>query len=51
MANGGDVPVASDVMAHHEERLRMRAEKDAIPFGDDLAISSVYELLETLERL
>lgn len=51
VTDGGDVPIASDVMAHHEEWLRKRAEKDAIPFGHDLAICGVHELSETLERL
>jgi methylaspartate mutase epsilon subunit len=49
--SAGGVPIPRDVMAYHEERLRKRAEKDGIPFGDDLAVSSVYELSEALERL
>jgi len=47
----GDMPIPRDVMAYHEERLRKRAEKEGVPFGDDLAVTSVYELSETLERL
>ena len=49
--SAGDMPIPRDVMAVHEERLRKRAEKEGVPYGDDLAVSSVYELSETLERL
>jgi methylaspartate mutase epsilon subunit len=39
------------VMAVHEERLRKRAEREGVAYGHDLAVSSVYELSEPLERL
>jgi methylaspartate mutase epsilon subunit len=47
----GLMPIPSDVLEIHEAHLRRRAEKEGIPFGDDLAVSSVYELSEALERL
>ena len=47
----GAMPFPRDVLAVHEERLRKRAEREGVPFGHDLAVSSVYELSETLERL
>jgi len=47
----GDMPFPRDVMEYHEERLRKRAEKEGVEFGRDLAVSSVYELSEGLERL
>lgn len=47
----GDMPIPRDVLAVHEERLRKRAERERVPFGDDLAVASVYELAEPLERL
>jgi methylaspartate mutase epsilon subunit len=39
------------VLAYHEERLRKRAERDGQPYGHDLAVSSVYEISEPLDRL
>jgi methylaspartate mutase epsilon subunit len=45
------MPFPPDVMAVHEERLRKRAEREGVPYGHDLAVSSVYELSEPLERL
>jgi methylaspartate mutase epsilon subunit len=47
----GAMPFPADVLEFHEERLRKRAEREGVPFGHDLAVSSVYELSETLERL
>jgi methylaspartate mutase epsilon subunit len=47
----GAMPFPADVMAFHEERLRKRAEREGVPYGPDLAVSSVYELSEPLERL
>ena len=49
--SAGDMPIPREVMAVHEERLRKRAEKEGVSFGDDLAVSSVYELSEPLEKL
>jgi len=47
----GDMPFPRDVLGIHEERLRKRAERDGLRFDHDLAVSSVYELSEPLERL
>lgn len=47
----GLMPIPADVLDIHEERLKRRAEREGIPFGDDLAVTSVYELSEQLERL
>jgi methylaspartate mutase epsilon subunit len=47
----GAMPFPPDVLAVHEERLRKRAEREGVPYGPDLAVSSVYELSEPLERL
>ena len=46
-----DMPFSRDVLEIHEEGLRRRAEREGIPFGHDLAVSSVYEISETLEKL
>jgi hypothetical protein len=35
----------------HEAGLRRRAEREGVPFGHDLAVSSVYEISEMLEKL
>lgn len=45
------MPFPRDVMAFHEERLRKRAEKTGEPFDHTLAVASVYELSEPLDRL
>ncbi len=47
----GLMPIPAEVMAYHEERLRKQAEKSRVPFGDDLAVASVYEISESLEKL
>ena len=47
----GDMPFPRDVLDYHEERLRKRAEKEGVTFGRDLAVSSVYEISEGLEKL
>ena len=47
----GLVPIPKDVLAYHEERLRLRAEKERIPYGDELAVTSVYELSDPLNKL
>jgi len=47
----GDMPIPKDALEYHQERLRMRAERDSQPYGPDLAVSSVYEMSETLDRL
>lgn len=47
----GAMPIPADVMDVHREALRRRAERERMPFGDDLAVSSVYEISEPLEKL
>ena len=47
----GRMPFPGDVMAVHEERLRKRAERENIPYGPDLAVSSVYEMSEPIAKL
>jgi methylaspartate mutase epsilon subunit len=49
--DAGDVPLPKDILEYHEERLRLGAEKDGIPYGPDLAVNSVYELSEPLAKL
>ena len=46
-----DMPIPEDVMAVHEERLKKRAEAEGVPYDTDLAIKSVYEISEPLDRL
>lgn len=45
------MPFPADVLEVHEERLRRRAEREGVPYGPDLAVSSVYELSDALDRL
>jgi methylaspartate mutase epsilon subunit len=47
----GLMPFPKDVLEFHEERLRRRAEKENIAYGEELAVRSVYELSEPLDRL
>jgi methylaspartate mutase epsilon subunit len=47
----GDMPIPRDVLEVHERGLRLRAEREGVPYGHDLAISSVYEISEALEKL
>jgi methylaspartate mutase epsilon subunit len=47
----GDMPFPRDVLDVHTEQLRRRAEKDGIPFGPDLAVASVFEISEPINRL
>jgi methylaspartate mutase epsilon subunit len=47
----GDMPFPRDVLDVHEEKLRLRAERDGVPYGRDLAVTSVYEISEDLETL
>ena len=46
-----DMPIPKDVIAVHEERLKKRAEAEGVPYDTDLAIKSVYEISEPLDRL
>ena len=45
------MPFARDTLEVHEAGLRRRAERERVVYGPDLAISSVYEISESLERL
>jgi methylaspartate mutase epsilon subunit len=47
----GLMPFPKDILEFHEERLRRRAERDAIPFGPELAVASVYEISEPVAKL
>lgn len=47
----GEMPIPGDVMDYHHEKLRRRAARDNVPFDHELAVSSVYELSESLETL
>ncbi len=49
--DAGDMPFPKDVMEVHEEKLRKRAEKEGMPYGTDLAVSSVYEMSEPIAKL
>ena len=45
------MPFPRDVLEIHEERLRARAERERIPYGPELAVSSVYEISEPVAKL
>ena len=47
----GAMPFPKDVLEYHEERLRKRAEKEGMDYGHELAVSSVYEISEGLDKL
>ena len=47
----GLMPFPKEALEIHEEKLRRRAEKEAVPYGHDLAVSSVYEMAEPIEKL
>jgi methylaspartate mutase epsilon subunit len=47
----GALPLPRDILDIHEAGLRARAARDGVPYGRDLAVQSVYELAEPLERL
>jgi methylaspartate mutase epsilon subunit len=49
--DAGDMPIPKDVLEYHEERLRKRAERERRPYDQDLAVTSVYEISEPLEKL
>ncbi len=49
--DSADMPIPKDVMAIHEEGLKKRAEAEGVPYDQDLAVKSVYEISEPLERL
>jgi methylaspartate mutase epsilon subunit len=47
----GAVPLPKDVLEVHEAGLRARAARERVAFGRDLAVQSVYEIAEPLDRL
>ena len=47
----GDMVFAADVADIHTERLKKRAEAEGVPYDRNLAVSSVYEISEPLDRL
>ena len=47
----GDMPVPKDVLEYHEERLRRRAEREGRAYDHELAVTSVYEISEPLDKL
>jgi methylaspartate mutase epsilon subunit len=49
--DAGLMPFPRDVLDLHESRLRQRAVRDGMPFNDELAVASVFELSEPLAKL
>jgi methylaspartate mutase epsilon subunit len=47
----GLMPYPKDVMEIHAEKLRLRAERDGLPYGHELAVASVYEMAEPVAKL
>jgi methylaspartate mutase epsilon subunit len=47
----GDMPFTRDVLEIHAEALKRRTERERVPFGPELAVTSVYEISEPLSRL
>ncbi len=47
----GAIPFPKDILEYHQERLRLRAEKERIPYDEQLVVTSVYEISETLDKL
>ncbi|MFQ5995216.1 MAG: methylaspartate mutase subunit E [Acidiferrobacterales bacterium] len=45
------MPFPNDVLAFHEECLRRRAEREHRPYDHELAVTSVYEISEALDKL
>ena len=43
--------VPRDVLEVHESRLRERAARDGVPYDNELAVASVFELSEPLAKL
>jgi methylaspartate mutase epsilon subunit len=51
MFDCGEMPMDPDVMEFHHERVRKRAEHENVSYDHELAVASVYELSENLEKL
>jgi methylaspartate mutase epsilon subunit len=49
--DAGLMPFPGDVLEVHESRLRQRADRDGVPYNDELAVASVFELSEPLSKL
>ena len=49
--DAGDMPFPRDVLDFHEDRLRERAGREGVPYDHDLAVTSVYEISESLDKL
>jgi methylaspartate mutase epsilon subunit len=49
--DAGLMPFPADVLEVHESRLRQRADRDGVPYNDELAVASVFELSEPLSKL
>ena len=47
----GGMPFPKDVLEYHEAGLRKRAAQQGQPYDHELAVSSVYEISEPLDRL
>ena len=47
----GNMPFPREVLEFHEEKLRLRAEKEKQPYDLNLAVSSVYEMSEPMQTL
>ena len=47
----GDMVFAADVADIHTERLKKRAEAEGVPYDHNLAVTSVYEISEPLDKL
>jgi glutamate mutase epsilon subunit len=45
------MPFPKDVLGFHEDRLRERAGREGVPYDHDLAVTSVYEISESLDKL
>ena len=49
--DAGNMPLPKDVIEYHEERLRRRADNEGVAYDHELAVSSVYEMSESLGTL
>jgi len=47
----GEMPFPKEVLEIHEACLRRRAKRDGLSYGRDLAVASVYEMSENLDKL
>jgi len=47
----GDMVFDAEIAEFHTERLKKRAEAEGVPYDHNLAINSVYEMSEPLDKL